>query len=106
MLEKVLEETKNINTNQKPTIKVINDTIVLLNEAIERLTTVTRMMLDVRSSIFKDDIKQFETSIKKNSEVKKIIEEASLKGKNIILKVFLVKKDKEVNSIKNFFKQK
>ncbi|PWL53129.1 MAG: hypothetical protein DBY38_08600 [Clostridium cadaveris] len=63
-------------------------------------------MLDVRSSIFKDDIKQFETSIKKNSEVKKIIEEASLKGKNIILKVFLVKKDKEVNSIKNFFKQK
>lgn len=64
------------------------------------------MMLDVRSSIFKDDIKQFETSIKKNSEVKKIIEEASLKGKNIILKVFLVKKDKEVNSIKNFFKQK
>lgn len=105
MFEEALEVAKNINMNLNSTIKEIDDAIGLLNEAIERLTIATTVEIDAGDDIFIDDIKLFESSIKKNSEVKKIIEEASQQGKSIMLKVSLVKKDEEGDTTKNFINE-
>lgn len=81
MFEKALEGAKIINTKLNLTIKEIDEAISLLNEVIERLTTATKMMLDAGDGIFVDDIKQFESSIKKIVKLKKLLKKLRYRGR-------------------------
>ena len=97
VFEKALNDAKKISEKLDATIKNVDDALSSLNQATKQLTVMTAMEVDIKDDISINDMEQLKTLINENSEIQKIIKEASEQGQKIMFEVSLNGKREEVD---------